>query len=42
MGQITLLVYGKETASLVFKVIGGEFTPEIVDLEAFEKNYRLF
>lgn len=41
-GQITLLVHGKETASLVFKVIGGEFSAEIVDLEAFEKNYLLF
>jgi hypothetical protein len=35
-------VYGKEAASLVFKVIGGEFTAEIVDLEAFDKKLPSF
>lgn len=41
-GQIILLEHGKETASLVFKVIGGEFTAEIVDLGSSERNYGLF
>lgn len=40
--QITLLKHGKEIASLTFKMFGGKFEAEIVDLDLFERNYDLF